>query len=60
MATKTISLLLESRISDFKKKYGSELAPADINYIISKDPSKNQKYLGLLIRSHEVKHNGYE
>ena len=45
MATKTISLLLESRISDFKKKYGSELAPADINYIISKDPSKNQKYL---------------
>lgn len=39
------ALLLENRISDFKSKYDSKLAPATINYIISHDPSKNQKYL---------------
>ena len=39
------ALLLENKISDFKSKYDSELAPATINYIISHDPSKNQKYL---------------
>lgn len=45
MPIKVDNLLLESRISDFKKKYASHLAPADIEYIIRNDPSGNQKYL---------------
>ena len=40
-----IYLLLENRITDFKKQYGNAFSPSDINYIISNDPSGNQKYL---------------
>jgi hypothetical protein len=39
------NLLIEGRISDFKKNYASQLAPATIDYVIANDPSKNQKYL---------------
>jgi hypothetical protein len=47
----TDHLILESRISDFKKKYASQLAPATIDYVIANDPSKNQKYLDWIGKS---------
>lgn len=51
MPIPTDHLILEGRISDFKKKYAYKLAPATVNYIIANDPSKNQKYLDWIGKS---------
>lgn len=45
MPDRNIKLFVESRITDFRKKYGNYLNYDDMMKLIRLDPSKNQKYL---------------